>query len=53
LGWVAVLGVSQDDEEVHRNSAMLVCCACGGGKEISFMSLIAAMLEDFPNNREL
>jgi nucleoside phosphorylase len=25
----------------------------GGGKEISFMSLIAAMLEDFPKNTEL
>lgn len=25
----------------------------GGGKEITFMSLIAGMLEDFPNNKEL
>jgi hypothetical protein len=25
----------------------------GGGKEISFMSLIAAMLEDFPKNTDL
>jgi adenosylhomocysteine nucleosidase len=25
----------------------------GGGKEITFMSLIAGMLEDFPNNRDL
>jgi hypothetical protein len=51
-GDLSTLELMQSGKSAWHN-AMTQLRNGGGGKEASFMSLVAAMLEDFPNNPEL